>query len=265
MASPAPTPSTPDLIQASRPGFPKGLRVSQQDCARTLLGRGRATLARHRPEGWCSVLHVRERTERYRLFPARRAEPGRGPPADPSTFRFPPTPRPRTQVLFVMQDTATHAAAKRLLEDIGYEGTSARPIERWFFFRRATKPSGEDTCVGGRWGSRVHEARARTRGARASRDASSRPLRARRPRGTRRRAPDRRVRATRLAASRLAPPDPPALSGRTRMWEWHTIHLARMPSARSTRRRIFFSFRRSGFFSTKRKNAFGRRRAFWSR
>ena len=175
----------------------------------------------------------------------------------------PPTPRPRTQVLFVMQDTATHAAAKRLLEDIGYEGTSARPIERWFF--RVTKPSGEDACIGGRWGSRVREARARTRGARASRDASSRPLRARRPRGTRRRAPDRRVRATRLAASRRAPLDPPALSGRTRMWEWHTIHLARMPSARSTRRRIFFSFRRSGFFSTKRKNAFGRRRAFWSR
>ena len=88
-----------------------------------------------------------ERTERYRLFPARRASsPGGGPPADPSTFRFPPTPRPRTQVLFVMQDTATHAAAKRLLEDIGYEGTSARPIERWFFFRDwATKPSGEDT------------------------------------------------------------------------------------------------------------------------
>ena len=85
--------------------------------------------------------------ERYRLFPARRASsPGGGPPADPSTFRFPPTPRPRTQVLFVMQDTATHAAAKRLLEDIGYEGTSARPIERWFFFRDwATKPSGEDT------------------------------------------------------------------------------------------------------------------------
>jgi len=148
MASPAPTPSTPDLIQASRPGFPKGLRVSQQDRARTLLGRGRASRSAT-PTG-TSVLGVAcffERTERYRLFPARRASsPGGGPPADPSTFRFPPTPRPRTQVLFVMQDTATHAAAKRLLEDIGYEGTSARPIERWFFFRDwATKPSGEDT------------------------------------------------------------------------------------------------------------------------
>lgn len=59
MASPAPTPSTPDLIQASRPGFPKGLRV-----------------------------------------------------------------------LFVMQDTATHAAAKRLLEDIGYEVTTATTLEK---------------------------------------------------------------------------------------------------------------------------------------
>ena len=262
MASPAPTPSTPDLIQASRPGFPKGLRVRQQDRARTLLGRGRATLARHRPEGRCSVLHVRERAERYRLVSRDAPSPVEHLRLTPRRFDSPDAPPPNAGSV----RDAGHRDARR-----GEASAGGHRLRRYVRATDRTVVFSRDQTIGRRCVHRGSLGFARARGARAdarragvARRVLASSARAETPRDT----PALQIGAFARHASprHVAPPlDPPALSGRTRMWEWHTIHLARMPSARSTRRRIFFSFRRSGFFSTKRKNAFGRRRAFWSR
>lgn len=123
-----------------------------------------------------------------------------------------------------MQDTATHAAAKRLLEDIGYEGTSARPIERWFFFRDwATKPSGEDTyaCVSGVVGVRAFTRRARGREARERRATRPHALCARGDPAGHAGALQIGAFARHASPRHVAPPSihHPSL-GRTRMWEW---------------------------------------------
>lgn len=77
-----PSKSTQDLIQASRPGFPKGLRVRRRRPARIPLGRG-GDAERDTDRKARSVLHLGEARETVRAivsFPtrdrARRRTPG---------------------------------------------------------------------------------------------------------------------------------------------------------------------------------------------
>ena len=185
-------------------------------------------------------------------FP-RRAEPGGAPPADPSTFRFPPTPRPRTQVLFVMQDTATHAAAKRLLEDIGYEGTSARPIERWFF-SVARRNHRAKIHASGVVGVRAFTRRARGREARERRATRPHVLCARGDPAGHAGALQIGAFARHASPRHVAPPSihHPSL-GRTRMWEWQHDTLG--TDARALLRRDWIFLRRSGRDELKKTRA----------
>lgn len=107
-----PSKSTQDLIQASRPGFPQGLRVR--------------SLARFRPRRRVRRAKTGSPRSRFHGFP------GSYPIAHAKTRTHPnlaPTltlAAPTMQVLYVMKDTALHAPAKKLLEDIGYKGASWR-------------------------------------------------------------------------------------------------------------------------------------------
>lgn len=107
-----PSKSTQDLIQASRPGFPQGLRVR--------------SLARFRPRRRVRRAKTDRRgpvsTAFLEVIPPRMGK--RAPiPTSLATLTL---AAPTTQVLYVMKDTALHAPAKKLLEDIGYKGASSR-------------------------------------------------------------------------------------------------------------------------------------------
>ena len=105
-----PSKSTQDLIQASRPGFPQGLRVR--------------SLARFRPRRRVR----RAKTDRRGPVSTAFLEviPPRMRKTIPTSLATLTLAAPTTQVLYVMKETALHAPAKKLLEDIGYKGASSR-------------------------------------------------------------------------------------------------------------------------------------------
>lgn len=136
-----------------------------------------------------SVLGERNRVS-YRLVSDARPRPAEDLQLTIRRFDFPITPSFAEQVLFVMQDTATHASSKALLEDIGYEGASGNRSNGGFFFE---EHEGIGRRFGGRWGCARSLRRAR------GRLCARRVLRARRvlcahghPADKGRRAPDRR-------------------------------------------------------------------------
>ena len=204
-----PSKSTQDLIQASRPGFPQGLRVR--------------SLARFRPRRRVRRAKTGSPRSRFHGFP------GSYPHAHAKTRTHPnlaPTltlAAPTTQVLYVMKDTALHAPAKKLLEDIGYKGASWRhrapdPARTAFpdyhaWKTRSPRPSGRFSPSGGFY-ARVT--------ARRPNPATETPARSGgHPSGVHPRAPRRRRRSRRDARRRALSPHgapPPIVSRPYRVW-----------------------------------------------
>ena len=111
-----PSASTQDLIRATRPKFPEGLKVRPKT---RIASRRVAPPVTARPPDRGTTVSTSSHSGRER-FP--RHLPCTPSPATP---RADATRDPQTQVLVVVKDESRHAPIKKLLQEIGYKGANA--------------------------------------------------------------------------------------------------------------------------------------------
>jgi len=111
-----PSASTQDLIRATRPKFPEGLKVRPKT---RIASRAVAPPVSARPPDRGTTVSTSSHSGRER-FP--RHLPCTPSPATP---RADATRDPQTQVLVVVKDESRHAPIKKLLQEIGYKGANA--------------------------------------------------------------------------------------------------------------------------------------------
>ena len=111
-----PSASTQDLIRATRPKFPEGLKVRPKT---RIASRAVAPPVSARPPDRGTTVSTSSHSGRER-FP--RNLPCTPSPATPTADA---TRDPQTQVLVVVKDESIHAPIKKLLQEIGYKGANA--------------------------------------------------------------------------------------------------------------------------------------------